>query len=115
MAELNNAVFPESFSRATSRVTQNEITLWVISTYVINPTIRLHVPNSVADKERVTIIININPVIIRIRPITKLIKPEYVTLTFDNTFNLFKCQSGFKLDLTILRKPFLKKTQFTIH
>ena len=53
----------------------------------MRPPIKLQVPNSSGVKLLVTIKVKINPVTIVENPITKEIKPEYVTLILDNYFD----------------------------
>lgn len=81
-------VLPDSTPLAISLVAQYDVMGSIIRTYVINPPINAHVPNSSWGSLRVTIIVKINPVNTLVMEIANEINPEYVTRIFDNTIYL---------------------------
>lgn len=70
------AVLADSNPLAISRVAQYDTIGSTIITYVIRPPIRLHAPNSSAERVLVTINVKMIPVITLDKPMAKEINPE---------------------------------------
>ena len=76
----NKAVLPDSFPLAISLVVQYEIVDSIMITYAIKLPMSDHVPSSIAVNCLVTIKVKIIPVTTLTSPVTKEIRPAYVTL-----------------------------------